>query len=159
MGVREKLTSIDTRIATVAVTPNCKSMRPATLERNDTGRNTITSERVVTSTARPISLVPTTAACMGGIPFSSMAWNTFSSTTMASSITTPTMSTSANMVTLFSVKSKARIMANVAMIEAGMATAAISVERQDFMNTSTTRVAKMLPTTRCFWTSCMAALM
>ena len=33
-------------------------MRPVTLDRNDTGRNTITSESVVASTARPISRVP-----------------------------------------------------------------------------------------------------
>ena len=61
----EKLTSIETRIATVAVMPNWNSIRPVTLDRNDTGRNTITSESVVASTARPISRVPAIAACNG----------------------------------------------------------------------------------------------
>ncbi len=35
--------------------------------------------------------------------------------------------------------------ANVEMIDAGIATAAISVERQDRMNNSTIKLAKMLP--------------
>ena len=46
----------------------------------------------------------------------------FSSTTIASSITMPTISTRASMVTLLSVKSSAHIIPNVAMTEAGMAT-------------------------------------
>ena len=78
---------------------------------------------------------------------------------MASSMTTPTMSTSANIVTLFSVKSMVRIMANVATSDVGMATAAINVERHDRMKNSTTVLAKMLPTMRCFWISCNAAWM
>ena len=49
--------------------------------------------------------------------------------------------------------------ANVAMIEAGIATAAMSVERQDRMNSSTTMLARMLPTIRCPSISCMAAWM
>ncbi len=49
---------------------------------------------------------------------------------MASSMTTPTISTSASMVTLLSVKPSHRMKANVATIEAGIATDAISVERQ-----------------------------
>ena len=59
MGVSEKLTSIEIRIATVAVMPNSiQHAGPVTLDRNDTGRNTITSDSVVASTARPISRVP-----------------------------------------------------------------------------------------------------
>jgi hypothetical protein len=77
----------------------------------------------------------------------------FSSTTMASSITTPTMSTSASIVTLLSVKLSAFIMPNVEMTEHGIATAAINVERHERMNTSTTRLARILPSTRCVWIS------
>ena len=58
MGVRLKLTSIDTRIATVAVMPNSNSMRPVTLDRKETGKKTITSDNVVANTAGPISRVP-----------------------------------------------------------------------------------------------------
>ncbi len=58
IGVSEKLTSIEIITATLAVMPNSNSSRPVTLERNDTGKNTITSDSVVASTARPISCVP-----------------------------------------------------------------------------------------------------
>ena len=81
----------------------------------------------------------------------------FSSTTMASSITTPTISTSASIVTLLSVKSSAHIMPNVEITDAGIATAAIIVERQLRMNASTTRQARMLPRIRCRLISCSAA--
>ncbi len=58
---------------------------------------------------------------------------------MASSMTMPTMSTSASMVTLFSVKPRAHIMPKVEMTEAGMATAAMMVDCQFRMKASTTR--------------------
>ena len=50
-------------------------------------------------------------------------------------------------------------MAKVAIKEAGIATAAMIVERHDRMKISTTKVASRLPTIRCFWISCMAARM
>ena len=49
---------------------------------------------------------------------------------MASSITMPTASVSASSVMLFSEKSIPRISVKVAMMEVGMATAAISTARQ-----------------------------
>ena len=72
----------------------------------------------------------------------------FSSTTMASSITMPTISTRASMVTLLSVKPSAHIMPNAEITDAGMATAAMIVERQLRMKASTTSEARMLPRTR-----------
>jgi hypothetical protein len=47
--------------------------------------------------------------------------------------------------------------ANVVMIEAGMTTAAMSVDRHDRMNRSTTMVASRLPETRWPWISWRAA--
>ena len=76
---------------------------------------------------------------------------------MASSMTMPTISTRASMVTLLSVKSSAHIMPKVAITEAGMATPAMSVERQLRMKASTTRQARMLPRTRWTLISCSAA--
>ena len=58
----------------------------------------------------------------------------FSSTTIASSMTMPTISTSASIVTLLSVKSSASIMPKVEITEAGMATPAMIVARQLRMN-------------------------
>jgi hypothetical protein len=81
----------------------------------------------------------------------------FSSTTMASSITMPTISTSANMVTLFRVKPSAHISPKVATSDAGIATPAITVERQLRMNSSTTIAASKLPITRCSLISRSAA--
>ena len=49
-------------MATVAVTPNSKSMRPVTLDKKETGKKTMTSDTVVASTANPISLVPSIEA-------------------------------------------------------------------------------------------------
>ena len=65
-------------------------------------------------------------------------------------MTTPTIRTSASIVTLLSVKFNARIMPNAEINEHGIATAAMIVERQERMNKSTTRLARMLPSTRCF---------
>ena len=67
---------------------------------------------------------------------------------MASSITTPTISTRASMVTLLRVKLSAFIMPKVAITEVGIATAAITVERQLRMKANTTSEAKMLPRIR-----------
>jgi len=62
-------------------------------------------------------------------------------------------------VTLFRVKSSAHIMPKVEITDDGIATAAISVERQLRMNQRTTREARMLPSTRCTLISCSAAWM
>ena len=106
-----------------------------------------------------MSFVASRAASIGVMRFSSTKRNMFSSTTIASSITTPTIRTSASIVTLFRVKSSARIIPKVEMTEAGMATPAMRVERQERMKKSTTRDAKMLPRTRCVVISWSAASM
>ena len=115
---------------------------------NETGTKMTTRERVVAMTASPMSAVAARAASNGAIRFSSTKRKMFSSTTMASSITMPTISTRASIVTLFSVKPSAHIMPNAEMTDAGMATAAMTVERQLRMNANTTSEARMLPSTR-----------
>ena len=128
------------------------------LDMNETGTKMTTRLKVVAITASAdLRGRLRVAASNGVIFFSSMKRKMFSSTTIASSMTMPTISTSASMVTLLSVKSSARIMPNVAMTDAGMATAAMIVDRQLRMNSSTTRQARMLPRTRCMLISCSAA--
>ena len=61
----------------------------------------------------------------------------------------PTASVMPSSVMLFSVKSMARISVNVAMIEAGMASAAIRTARMLRMKNITTMAANRLPQTRC----------
>ena len=103
--------------------------------------------------------VPTIEPWNESNPFSSITWNTFSNTTMASSMTTPTISARASIVTLFSVNPNSFMNANVEISDAGIATAAISVERHDFMNSSTQMLARMLPVIKCPSISCSAARM
>src|SRR5438445_388830 len=91
------------------------------LDMKDTGTKITTRLSVVAITARPISAVAALAASKACIFFSSTNRKMFSRTTMASSMTIPTISTSASMVTLFNVNLSAHIMPNVEMTEAGIA--------------------------------------
>ena len=115
------------------------------LDMKDTGTKITTRLNVVASTARPISAVAARAASKGCIFFSSTKRKIFSSTTIASSMTMPTMSTRASIVTLLSVKCSAHIMPNVATTEVGIAMPAMIVARQLRMKASTTKHARMLP--------------
>ena len=69
----------------------------------------------------------------------------------------PIINTRASMVTLFRVKPRAHIMAKLATTEAGMDTAAMTVDRQLRIKANTTRQARMLPRMRCRSISCSAA--
>ena len=99
-----KATSSETAIAKAMVTPNEFMKRPTMPPMKATGRKTAISERLIARTARPISRVPSTAACMGGMSFSSMKRKMFSSTITASSMTMPTTRVSASSVMMLSVK-------------------------------------------------------
>ena len=83
----------------------------------------------------------------------------FSNTTTASSITMPTINVNASIVIWFSVKPIAAIKPKVAMIDVGIAMAAMKVERTLQRKTKTTIAARMLPSIRCNWIECSAALM
>ena len=83
----------------------------------------------------------------------------FSRTTIASSMTMPTASVSASIVIELSVKPWYQIRPKVAMIDVGMAMAAMIVERQFQRNTSTTPAARIDPKIRCSSTLRMDALM
>ncbi len=122
-----------------------------------TGTKITTRLNVVAMTAKPISAVAARAASKEFMRFSSTNRKMFSRTTMASSMTMPTIKTRASMVTLFRVKPSAHIMPNVERTEAGMATALITVERQLRMKANTTKVARILPKIRCTLISRSAA--
>ena len=127
------------------------------LDMNETGMKMTTRLSVVARTGSAISAVAARAASKGPTRFSSTKRKMFSSTTIASSMTMPTISTRASMVTLLSVKPRASIMPKVEITEAGMATPAITVARQLRMNAKTTRHASTLPSTRWRLISCSAA--
>ena len=67
-----KLTNSDTSTAKAIVRPKLSMKRPTMPLMKPTGAKMATSEKVVAITARPISLVASTAASIGAIPFSSM---------------------------------------------------------------------------------------
>src|SRR5213078_3112032 len=106
---------------------------PEIEDMNETGKKITTNENVVAITARPMSAVASLAARIAFIRFSSTKRKMFSRTTIASSITTPTIKTNASMVTLLSVKFRIRIIPNAEITEQGIATAAIAVERHERM--------------------------
>ncbi len=83
----------------------------------------------------------------------------FSSTTIASSMTMPTASVRASIVIELSVKPMKLIRPKAAMIDVGIATAEISVERRLPRKSSTTRAASTEPMTRCSSTASIEASM
>ncbi len=146
-------------MANAMVTPKEFMKRPTMPPMKATGRKTAISDRLVASTASAISRVPSTAACLGGCCFSSMKRKMFSSTTTASSITMPTASVRARSVMTLSVKPMYSMAPKVAMSEAGMATAAITVGRSLRRKSQTTAEAKSEPRIRCSCTFSTAARM
>ena len=106
IGSSVKLTNRLTSTATTTVMPNGKKNLPTMPPMKATGTNTAQIAKVVASTARPISSVPSRAAVWWSLPMP--MWRTmFSRTTMASSISSPMHSDSAIIVMKFSVKPKA----------------------------------------------------
>ena len=68
-------------------------------------------------------------------------------------MTMPVERLSPSMVMLFRVKSRARMMVKVAMMEVGMETAAMMAERRFRMNRNTTAAARKPPRIMWVWTS------
>jgi len=65
IGVSVSATKPEITTAPATAMPNSLNNRPAVPVRNASGENTATSAIVVAITAKPISLVPSTAACSG----------------------------------------------------------------------------------------------
>ena len=81
-------TTSDTRIAAESVTANSWNSRPTIPPISRIGMNTAISERLIVTTVNPISLAPSSVACIGVMPDSTCRMM-FSITTMASSTTKP----------------------------------------------------------------------
>jgi hypothetical protein len=82
IGSRVKDTNSEIRTAAETMRPNWKKKRPMMPPMKATGRNTATMQKVVASTASPISLVPSMAAWRCDLP--KPMWRMmFSRTTMA----------------------------------------------------------------------------
>src|SRR5207244_13210487 len=94
------------------------------------GTKMMTSEMVVATTASVISLVASIAAVFGSSYFSSINRTIFSNTTIASSMTMPTASVNASSVMLFNVKFITLSSVNVATMDVGIASEAMTTERK-----------------------------
>ncbi len=145
IGVSVSDTNPDTRIATAMVTANSSNKRPRMPPMNRNGTNTATREMVIERMVKPISPAPSSAAWKGDFPIS-MWRTTFSSMTMASSTTKPTLSVSAISERLSSVYPSRYITANVPTIASGMARLGMSVAESFLRNrkitmTTSARVA------------------
>src|SRR5947207_2327690 len=120
IGVSVSATKPEITTAPATAMPNSLNNRPAVPVRNASGVNTATSAIVVAMTANPISFVPRTAASSGDSCSSSWCRNAFSSTMIASSTTMPIAIVSASSVKLLIEKPRKYMIANVAMIDAGI---------------------------------------
>jgi hypothetical protein len=85
-------TRADINTAAARVTPNSLNNLPINPSRKITGKKTMASVIEVDITAKNISLLPSTAACRMGIPFSNLL-KMFSVTTIPSSTTRPVANT------------------------------------------------------------------
>ena len=103
IGVNVRATSSENSTATVTVKPNGAKNCPAIPLMKATGMNTAQIVNDVATTARPISIAASVAACFGFLPW--RRWRTmFSTSTIASSTRMPTTSVNASIVRMFSVK-------------------------------------------------------
>ncbi len=94
IGVVVSEITIEMPTATDSVTANSRNSRPTRPLISSSGMNTATSEMLIDSTVKPISLAPRSAAARGRMPAS--RWRVmFSITTMASSTTKPVAMVSA----------------------------------------------------------------
>ena len=143
----------NSEISTAADTmmPNWKKKRPMMPPMKATGRNTATMQKVVASTASPISSVPSIAAWRCVLP--KPMWRMmFSRTTMASSIRMPMARLSAIRVSTFSVKPNAAITMKAPNTEIGRARPVITVLRHECRNRKTMAMVSKPPSIIVCWT-------
>jgi hypothetical protein len=98
------------------------------------------------------------AASLGGSPSSDMMRSTFSRTTIASSTTMPIASTMPNKVRVLMEKPSRYIPAKVPIRETGTAAMGITVARQFWRKTKTTRITSTIASTNVVMTSLTDAL-
>ena len=101
-------------------------------------------EKLVASTARPISCVPSMDDWKGLLPICTSR-TMFSRTTIASSISRPTHSGSAISVIMLMVKPNRFMNKKVPMMEIGSVSPVITVERQEFRNMKTISIVSSAP--------------
>jgi len=140
------------------VIPNSRRKLPTIPSAKVTGKKTAAMETVAAVAAKAICRAPREAASTGASPCS--RWRSmFSSTTMASSITTPTARVRPSSVITLRVKPRSHITPKVATSESGMAAATIRVGRMRRRKTNTVTTASTAPSARAKSVSSTASRM
>ncbi len=139
------------------VSPNSLKNCPVTPFKNPRGPNTAITHNVVAMTASLTSLVPSIAAFIGVFPYCSMWRKIFSRTTIASSMSSPTVKLKASKVMMLIVNPAAAIKINAPMSELGKARPVMIVDLTDPKKKNTTRIAKIIPNVIDSFTSVMFA--
>ena len=136
--------------------PNSPRKLPTNPSTKTTGRKTAATEIVALVAAKAISRVPTLAASLELFP--PARWRSiFSSTTMASSITTPTARVIPRSVMVFSVNPLIHTNPKVATSETGIASAMINVGRDLRRKMKTVKTASAAPKTNANLVSATAS--
>ena len=125
MGVKVKETNKETRVEITTTKANCFIIFPIMPPVSAIGKNTTTSTRVIAKAVKPISFLPSKAACLLFFPIS-RCLNIFSSTTIESSTRMPITKDIARRVIKLKVKLKAYMKIRVVINEAGIATITMS---------------------------------
>ena len=144
MGSSVKEISKLTITEATTVKPKGRNHSPDTPGMKATGMNTATMENVVPATAMPISAVPLSAAVRRSEP-RSMCRTMFSRTTIASSMSTPMAKDKPSKLMKLSVKPHSHTAMKAVITEVGSDRAVMSVERQEFKNTYTTKIVRPAP--------------
>ena len=145
IGVTVSDTIVETAIAKQSVTENSRNTRPTRPVMNNSGMKAATSDMLIEITVNPIWRAPSSAACIGGIPFSRLR-KQFSIMTMASSTTKPTATASAISDRLSIEKPTTHIIAQVPASASGTVTPAamvVAVRRRNRNTTIMTRAMVM----------------
>ena len=129
IGVNVKETRSDTRVEITTTNANCFIIFPIIPPVKAMGKNTTTSTKVIAKAVKPISFLPSKAACLLFFPIS-RCLKIFSRTTMESSTRIPITRDMASKVIRLKVKLKAYMKISVVIKEAGMATITISALRK-----------------------------
>ena len=152
IGSRVNDTKRETSTAKATVIPNWKKKRPTIPFMNATGTKTATMEKVVASTASPISAVPARAASKWSSPCSRCR-TMFSRTTIASSMRRPMARDSAISVITLSVIPMKFMTMKEEMTEIGRVSPVITVERHELRKQKTMKIVRIPPRIKVVWTS------
>src|SRR5882757_4044654 len=134
-------TNAEINTAAASVTPNSLNSLPINPSKNITGKKTTASVIEVDTTAKNISLLPSSAACFMGIPFSNLL-KIFSVTTIPSSTTKPVASTIPNKVNIFTENPEIYMMKKVATNEIGISISGLIAISQSLKKKNITSTTK-----------------